>query len=108
MNRTRSSTMRGVVALLLLPLLPAFAHAEAVHKCVADGHVTYQSSPCPQDDQVIHVWQSAPSAADAAAAAARVQAAKQAVASDAPKAASAAAHGGAAPASGPQGGRHHR
>jgi len=46
-----------------LPLLCAqAAHAQAVHKCVVDGGIVYQSSPCP----------AAPSAGVAAAASAPV------------------------------------
>ena len=83
--------------------LQAIAWAQDVHKCVADGHVTYQSEPCPRDDQVVHVWQSTPTAADAAAEAARVQVARKAVASDvapasaAKRAASTSSPGASAP-----------
>ena len=41
--------MRTVVGLILLSFLQIAHAASAVHKCVINGSVTFQSSPCPSD-----------------------------------------------------------
>jgi hypothetical protein len=62
------------------------AQAQEVHKCVDNGHVTYQPNPCAHADRVIAL-SAAPAASDVEAANNRLQAQKD-------------AHAGAKPASG--------
>jgi hypothetical protein len=59
---------------LLLAVAPAAASAEDVHKCVVDGQVSYQATPCFGVDKVLHL-QGGPE--DDQVAAARERAAKE-------------------------------